>query len=361
MPLLDIRTVKHSAIYGADNHWTNQWRLSAPFGLDSSSARDLLIYVMELERQVHMDHVNYDYGIIIAGNEPGAVDDHKGDIVVRYGASANGFQATPAQPSLFKEALYIQKYANMGKVGRFFFFGCLDQGDYRNSRYGHIILTTGNRYTDIVSTWLPGLMENFGASLMVTRGMMGKGVSIANEPAYLLLCGGLSLKNASTRRQATNSSPGVAIWSGLAEKARLLALWRDQLNDWLAFNHDFVPVDARDNSVDILGQIKALASDIENYCKGPDNGDGTNGQPPMFRWAPDADQLLSIVTTIKEAIPHDIEQINQIQAYTFVDGQDYLTHEQLDEIAQKLEKYASALAELVPSDWLNPANVAPPE
>lgn len=356
MTLFDIRTVKESALYGAGIRWLNRWHVSAPFGVSDGSFRSLAGYVMELERQIHMSHVHYLYATIEDALQPGTTTLDQALTYVPRGGSAYGFQETPANPSTLKQGLHIQKFVATGKMGKWFFYGCINQDLIMPNRFGHVSLTNETTYNNVVATWLDGLMNNFGATLIVPSGLYQYNFVTAQNVCNMLLCGGMTLKNASTRKQAANQSPGVGIWAALPDKLLELATWIDQLGDWIEFNADFVPVAARDTAPTMLGDVKAICATIEKYCDGAQQSDGTTGQAPLFRWPPDADAIKGICEIVKSSIPQDIDDIERISDTPEPDGTPAIAHSDLLDIIAKYQKYNGWLSELNKADWLNPAN-----
>lgn len=356
MALIEVSTWKTSQRFISQDVWRNRWLVNVPFAGDADQVLNLMDTIVRCERQVHMNHVLYKQATSIEYANPGDGEGKKAQIFYPTGENSVGQQENPLNIAPDNFALCVRKEVERGYLGKWFFFGCLKDSDYVTSQKGNLHLINPQLFSHLMETWIETLYNQHLAVLQVPQGLNRYGVAYDYVNVNMLQALSVTKLKASPRKQAKVGGIGIAVKEYLNEQANIMGLWMNQIRDWLAFNHDFVPTDVKERSISILTDAYGAIKQAGKYAENKDSQTGQALAEPVFRWQPIAGVISGIAGTASSAKTMDIEDISKRYSYTFADNQEYFTNEDAQYIYSKLQKWQGWLAELIRADWTNPVN-----
>lgn len=354
MPIYEIRTFKHSDVWGINLVWDNRYFFDTPFTLAEFDMDRFVTQLCYKEAEFCHIHVRFDRVAVQLAGQRNTTSESIARGNIPMSGNIRGAWGNPPVVASYFWRKNVTKYLTHGKPSRWWFSGGLATVDITQDAKGNVTTVYRDFWNGIIQSWLPYWQNNFGATLLSPLGARG-GAAVQEWARVLSLdFDHVTLANGLKRKQFEVQYTGDIVKESIDASSKILELGRWQILQWYEFNGNLVPCsEAKALFTTVMGEVKTSLLKAQNYANGQD-GAGNQTHVALFRWPPGADAIDRMVSPLIDKIEKDIEQVNALPCYVGPSGSDAMMHDIVIEINDRMLKYSAALASLSFADWQNP-------
>ncbi len=356
MNYVRVDTWKYSTVYGRDYPWANRWYFRVPFNMHDEVTYSFLKFVIQIEKELHFNHVRYDAATMILAQDEGNENPDNGITFLPDYGNHWGFWNTVSDPAPYDHMLKVARYVDAGKCTYWWFRGSLLQTDLSYTDEGKLLYKGFQNWRNILYNWEWYFWYYWGVYQVVPYGINATGAPMYYSDVKKLLPQGVIRTARITRANTNYTSQGWNLYRDHFELQHEFGLWVLQFGAWKTQSGDAAPCLEINSQMDYwLGRIKAHANQISSWLSGgSESGTGSTGA--VLRFGPNNTEATRIVEQIISKVPEDLEQIHAMPCYGGGSGSDYMLHTYVMEINEIIYDYLGRMAQLSLLDYRNPAN-----
>jgi hypothetical protein len=345
---------KHSDLYGLDNYWSNRWYVDTPRSMQDTYI-DMGILI-PIEATFHHTHVRYSHVTVVNPLDPEDATMWAANNYDPFHPEYRGAVGYTSEPLPFKWIKRVRKYPTMGRSGFWWFRGGLEASEVDPATRGaHASNNAMQPWRNRLSDWLLQLQAH-GMSLHIGIGANQAGAPTLFIPVETLVYDGISEMNASTRSQVKTTGTGPTIYGTIIPQTVVFRDWVFQVGTWWNAHNDFTPTDAKDNSVTMIGQLKAIMSQIKDWADKVSQHQTDALNPTYLRWQPSAAELTDFAGNVVSGIENDLSTIDQITPWTPDGVHFFIKWADVDSILNILIKDMAVYSQMSLVDYRNRSN-----
>jgi hypothetical protein len=251
-------------------------------------------------------------------------------------------------------ALKLYKQADYGFAGRAWFFDTLNADDIELNPDGQYTLINVAEFQQLIQFFFIGGLEAVTEfQLILPRSPPGIVKYVAERAASFRL--GYPIR-AAVREKYLASIEGqqFEIFDAVKTAASNGNYIVETLDGWIGNGLDFTPTQLRLDVLNYIEQTYRAAQKVKKLTD-YDKDDGQSGVQLLFnRWGQNVQAVAGLASTTEARRQADIEALGQMRPYTFVDREDYFTHDQAIQLRDFATYWANAATVLLDFDYLTP-------